>query len=150
MKLLLSVLTFAITLALSSASVAESTGGEHQDPLIEKMTSLFPKPQAREGRNVIPNKPNLSAPKFFASMPTDKVELTWSAVDGADEYHVQVAKDPEFKWLIKDDNHHKGTSLELTNLEAGKHYYWRVSTVKNSNWDTFRKSYFATSMFETK
>lgn len=150
MKLLLSVLTFAITLALSSTSVAESTGGEHHDPLSEKMNSFFPKPQAREGANITPDKPTLSAPKFFAAMAADKVELTWGAVEGADEYHVQVAKDPNFKWLVKDDNHHKSTSFEITNLEAGKHYYWRVAAVKSGNWDTFRKSYFATSMFETK
>lgn len=150
MKILVSLLAFAMTLALTSTSVAEEAahGGGHGG-LTEKMNALFPQPKADPAKNQVPAKPELAGPSYFASIKGDKATLTWKAVAGADEYHVQVATDPNFKWLVANDYSVKGTSFEATALEAGKHYYWRVAAVKTSNWDTFRKSFFAMSMFET-
>jgi hypothetical protein len=51
--------------------------------------------------------------------------------------------------LVTEDHFFKGTSFDVKNLEEGKHYFWRVSAVKSENQSRFRKSFFATSMFET-
>lgn len=150
MKILVSLLAFALTLALTSPSLAEQGhGGGGHGNLAEKMNALFPEPQAQPEKNNVPTKPELSAPAYFAEVKGEKATLTWKAVQGAEEYHVQLATDPNFKWLVANEYHHKATSFEATGLEAGKHYYWRVAAVKPNNWSTFRKSFFATSMFAT-
>lgn len=149
MKIAASLLAFALTLTLTSVSLAEGGHGGGHGNLAEKMNSLFPEPQAQPEKRAVPAKPDLSSPAYFSEVKGDKVELKWTAVPGADEYHVQVATDPNFKWLVANEYHHKTTSFEATGLEAGKHYFWRVSAVKSKNWDTFRKSFFATSMFTT-
>lgn len=150
MKILASVLVFALTLALTSASLAseEGHGGGHEE-LSKKMNSLFPPKEANLEDRKVPAKPELSSPAYFSAVTGDSVKLEWKAAEGAQEYHVQVATDPNFKWLVAEDFAHKETSFEVTKLEAGKHYFWRVASVRPNNWKTFRKSYFATSMFET-
>ncbi len=153
MKILVSVLAIALTFVLTSKSLAseeahgEGHGGHEQ--LAEKMNSLFPPKQANPEDAKIPAKPELSSPAYFAAVKADSVKLEWKAAEGAQEYHVQVATDANFKWLVAEDHSHKETSFEVTKLEPGKHYFWRVASVRPDNWKTFRKSYFAASMFET-
>jgi hypothetical protein len=153
MKILITVLIFALTLALTltpslKALASEEAHGGHEE-LTEKMNSLFPEKQANMTSRTAPGKPALTSPTFFAVITGNNVKLQWTAVQEAEEYHVQVATDPNFKWIVKEDFAHKESSFDLTDLEAGKQYFWRVSAVKPNNWKTFRKSYFATSMFET-
>lgn len=150
MKIIVSLFAFALTLALTSPVLAEQGhGGGGHGNLAEKMNSLFPEPQAQPAKREVPAKPELSAPAYFSEIKGDKTALSWKAVPGADEYHVQVATDPNFKWLVADVHHYKETSFEATGLEAGKHYFWRVAAVKSNNWSTWRKSFFASSMFMT-
>jgi hypothetical protein len=158
MKIMISILAFAMTLALSMKSLAADAehGAEHSAGhsdehaiVAEKMNALFPPKESNPAKRAIPAKPELIAPTYFSAIKTDKANLQWKAVEGADLYHVQVATDPNFKWLIANDQAVKTTNFEVTGLEAGKHYFWRVLAVKSDNWNTFRKSYFAMSMFET-
>ena len=152
MKILISLITFVCTLALTSPSVAAEGGGEHgggHGNLTEKMNALFPHKKADPEKSNVPAKPELAGPAYFSKIDADKTTLTWKAVPTADEYHVQVATDPNFKWLTANEYHVKDTTFEATNLVPGKHYYWRVAAVKSTNWSTFRKSFFAMSMFET-
>ncbi|WII72568.1 fibronectin type III domain-containing protein [Bdellovibrio sp. 22V] len=156
MKILVSLFAFALTLALTSPSLADQAheqqgkghGGGHGN-LAEKMNALFPEKQPHAEKRQVPSAPELVSPEFYSTVKSDKVTLQWKAVNGADEYHVEVATDPNFKWIVAQDYHHKGTSFEATGLEAGKHYFWRVAAVGSQNWSTFRKSFFAKSMFET-
>lgn len=153
MKIALSLLAFAMTLALTSKSVAADEahggGGGHHGDLTEKMNALFPQPQADAEKRKVPEKPELAGPASFSKIEGGKVTLQWKAVEGADEYHVQLATDPNFKWLVANDYHVKATSFDASGLEPGKHYFWRVAAVKSHNWSTFRRSFFASSSFET-
>lgn len=149
MKILVSLFAFAMTLTLASASLAEEAHSGGHGNLTEKMNALFPQPKADPTKNEVPAKPELASPGYYAAIKGDKTTLTWKAVTGADEYHVQVATDANFKWLVANEYSVKNTSFEVTGLEAGKHYFWRVAAVKSNNWSTFRKSFFAMSMFET-
>jgi hypothetical protein len=158
MKILVSVLAFAMTLAFTMKSLAADAehGAEHggghgggHGGLAEKMNTLFPPKETNPAKRAVPAKPELVAPAYFAAIKADKTNLEWKAVEGADQYHVQVATDPNFKWLVANEQAVKATNFEVAGLEAGKHYFWRVSAVKTDNWNTFRKSFFAMSMFET-
>lgn len=150
MKILVSVLAFALTIALTSISLAEQAahGGGHEN-LPEKMNSLFPEPQPQLTKREVPAKPELASPAFNAQTSGDKTTLQWKQVTGADEYHVQVATDTNFKWLVAEDFHVKATSFEATGLTAGTKYYWRVAGVNSTNWSTFRKGFFSMSSFQT-
>ncbi|MGE5087195.1 MAG: fibronectin type III domain-containing protein [Bacillota bacterium] len=151
MKIFVSLLTFAMTLALTCPSLAEEAheGGGAHEKLGEKMNSLFPPKQADLAAQAVPAKPDLTSPAYFAAINGTSTTLKWKSAEGAEVYHVQVATDANFKWLVAENHEVKDTSFEVTNLEAGKHYFWRVASVRPDNWKTFRKSYFATSMFET-
>lgn len=142
MKFLVSALVLAVSMVFAAPATYAAGDG-----LTQKMNSLFPKPKADPSKREVPVAPVLSAPKAFSKVSGGKASLTWGEVAGASEYHVQVATDPNFKWLVNNDYHVKATNFETAALEAGKTYYWRVAAVKTSNWDTFRKSVFAHSTF---
>jgi hypothetical protein len=142
MKVLISVMALVFTLTLAHVTLAaESKSGE--------MNKLFPPLQPVAGLAVEPEKTKLESPAYFAKVSASEVTLKWSAVEGADFYHLQLATDPNFKWLVANEFAVKDTSFQAKGLEAGKHYYWRVLSVKDNNAQTHRKSAFATSMFAT-
>lgn len=159
MKILLSILAFAMTLTLANKSVAadgghgEGHGEGHKsavhDPSAE-MNKLFPKKEADLTKRVPPAKPELVSPEFHATVDAKAVELKWKEVSGATHYHVQVAKDPNFKWLVSDNFEVKETSFKVEGLEAGKNYFWRVLSVNKNMEQLFTKSPFAPSSFVTK
>lgn len=145
MKLMVSLLMFSITLALTAPALAS---GGHGD-LEARMNALFPPKHADISKGIAPAKPELVAPAYFTVVNGSQVKLEWKAVEGADEYRLQVATDPNFKWLVTNENFLKDTSFEVTGLEAGKHYFWRVAAIKSDNASTHRVSFFAASMFAT-
>lgn len=159
MKILLSILAFAMTLTLANKSVAaggghgEGHGDGHKsavhDPS-EEMNKLFPPKKADPTKRVPPAKPELVSPEYHATVDSKAVELKWNEVEGATHYHVQVAKDPNFKWLVSNNDVVKGTSFKAEGLEAGKTYFWRVLTVNSNMEQLFTKSPFAPSSFVTK
>lgn len=155
MKILVSVIAFALTLALTAPSTAKAAGGgggsaaDHHKVLTEKMNALFPPPKQNLEARIAPKTPELAGPAYLAQVSGGTANLQWKAVPTADEYHVQVATDPNFKWLVANEYHVKQNSFEARGLEAGKQYFWRVAAVKTTNWVTFRRSFFATSTFET-
>src|SRR5690606_38037174 len=74
--------------------------------------------------------PTLISPDNEATLVELNENLTWSAVDGALSYDVQVSTDGTF-----DDeaeiNITDGTSYQLTNLENETVYFWRVRSVND-------------------
>ena len=149
MKLLLSLVIFAATFALTSPALAEGGHGGGHGALSEKMNALFPPKQADMSKGQVPEKPALVSPAYHSVASGTTQALQWKTVEGADQYHLQVAKDPNFKWLVVNEYELKNPGFEVSGLEAGKSYFWRVAAVKSDNASTFRKSFFATSMFET-
>lgn len=144
MKILVSVLVFVTALTLGVNSVAEM----NKEGAIN-MDGLFPPPKNDLSLSERPQKPELKSPAFFQKISDSKVTLEWAAVPNAEAYHVQVATDPNFKWLVKEEEMFKGTSLEVTGLEGGKHYFWRVSGERPGNKPSHTHGVFASSMFAT-
>ncbi|WP_413289141.1 fibronectin type III domain-containing protein [Bdellovibrio sp. HCB337] len=138
MKILVSVLVFVTALTTGAQALASD----------RDMNALFPPPQPNTTLGERPDKPELTAPTYFQKVGDSKVTLQWKASPNAEAYHVQVATDPNFKWLVKEENIYKGTSLEVSGLQGGKHYFWRVSGVKPDNKAGHMQGAFASSMFE--
>jgi hypothetical protein len=109
--------------------------------------NLFPPKQADVSRAQRPAKPQLTEPTYKAKVSGDAVTLKWQPVAMADSYHVQVATDINFKWLISDEWKVSGNFFEQKGLEKGKTYYWRVAGVKSDNVPTRMKGWFTVNTF---
>jgi hypothetical protein len=164
MKFLFGVLVFTVSLIVSVESLATSSSQTptsptppgahaakgHQDPSHARdNTSLFPPKKPNMDLATQPARVELVEPSIMSKVPGNTVTLKWQAAANAESYHLQVATDPNFKWLKYEENLYKNTSYELKNLEPGKHYYWRVASIKSGNNPGTTKSDFVKSMFET-
>ncbi|MBC7467111.1 MAG: fibronectin type III domain-containing protein [Bdellovibrio sp.] len=127
----------------------QAHGGGHNE-LSTKMNSLFPEKQKDPTHVQRPEVAKLVAPKFLDKVSGTTAKLQWSAGPHATTYHVQVATDPNFKWLVANELNVAGTSYDLANLEAGKRYFWRVASVNAENESMYTKSLFVSSAFDTK
>lgn len=141
MKILVSFIIFFAATVISIQSLAKE---EHRDN-----SALFPPKEPNKALSTVPAATSLSEPAFMAKVSGSEVTLKWAAVEGVETYHVQVATDPVYKWLTVDEKLYKGTSLQLKDLQPGKHYYWRVAAFKAKNMNSFSKGEFTKSMFET-
>lgn len=153
MKIIISLFVFLFTLTLTNISLASEAAGEKHagghEKKVEEMRALFPPKEADPKMSAEPAKTTLETPAAYAKVTGSEVTLKWKAVETADQYHLQVATDPNFKWLVTNEFFLKDTSFKVANLEAGKHYFWRVNAVKENNEPTHRKSGFVMSTFET-
>ncbi len=175
MKFVIAAFVFILALGLTYKSVASETetctsdkqehcteskavdhgktkfhGGAEEERLGEKMNSLFPPKQPNPQLSDRPEIVKLNSPKFLSEVTASSVKLEWAPVTNASNYHVQVATDPNFKWLVANDHWVKTNSFDATQLEPGKRYYWRVAAVKSENDAMFTKSLFVSSAFNTK
>ncbi len=121
----------------------------HGKHLTKKMNSLYPEKQKNPALSARPQKVKLTSPKFLATAAIPSVKLEWAESEGATSYHVQVATDPNFKWLVANENFVKTNSYQVSNLQPGQKYFWRVASVKDENDSSFTKSLFVSSIFTT-
>ncbi len=135
-------ITFNLSQATPEHSKQGSSKAKH-DP-----GSLFPQPKPNKSKTTPPLATELMEPAFMAKIAGNSVNLRWSSVAGAENYHLQIATDPNFKWLTVDNHFQKTISYDVANLVPGKTYYWRVAAVRNSNNATYIKGDFVKSMFE--
>jgi hypothetical protein len=135
------VSTLGVPALAATEGEAEHKSGANLD--------LFPPPKADLSKSARPAKPELLEPSYRAQISADTATLKWSSVANADGYHLQLATDPAFKWLVVNEELFKGTSYEAKGLEKGKHYFWRVAAMKTDNAPTFMKGWFSLSTFET-
>ena len=94
--------------------------------------------------------PVLTEPKALATVSGGATKLAWSAVKGADRYHVQVATDANFKWLVANEYLVNATSFEVSGLTPGQNYFWRVYGVKTDNESGWTNSFPSWSSFTVK
>lgn len=86
----------------------------------------------------VPGIPELLTPVQFAdSVPRQGVLLTWTPVDGAMYYRVQLSKTTSFASTVLDDSLVPAPSRFTGQLEAKTTYYWRVLARNNSGTSGF-------------
>lgn len=125
---------------LFSISIMANEGGRDN-------SALFPQPTPNKAKSTQPDAPTLVAPAFNATTGGGNVELKWNPVNNANGYHLQVAKDPNFKWLVVEQNPMTETSYTVIGLEKGKTYFWRVAAYTLGNTQSYSKSWFTKSSF---
>lgn len=170
MKYFVAVFVFFITLGLTIQSIAKEPMSlcnaktaasakecapekhdEHDDhsALANRMNSLFPEKQQQTELSKRPSAVELITPKFMSRV-TSPAKLEWKESTGADAYHLQIATDPNFKWLVVNEHFVKATSFEFSKAEAGQKYFWRVAAESTKNDAMFMKSNFVSSIFIVK
>lgn len=148
MKLFLTSVIFALIMHIPYLSQASGTKAEGLEA--SKHELGFPQPQPDLSLSMAPEKVLLTAPAALETISETQVSLKWQSKSKADVYHVQVATDAAFKWLIVDDYSVKTTEFKVTGLESGKNYFWRVAAVKSNNLPTHSKSPFSFNSFSVK
>lgn len=173
MKFLIAAFVFFLTLSLTTKTIAsepeattctaESTekcadptatahtghaNAGHKDHSAE-MNSLFPAKQQNPKLSARPSVVEITAPKFLSKV-AGPAKLEWKEARGANTYHVQVATDPNFKWLVAEDHFVKTNTFDFATVEAGKKYFWRVAAYNTDNDSMFTKSNFTSSVFIAK
>jgi hypothetical protein len=59
----------------------------------------------------------------------NNTEFDWSAQQGSQQYHLQIAKNLDFSQLLFDDQNIDDSELTVTDELALGKYYWRVAAV---------------------
>ncbi|HMB89211.1 MAG TPA: hypothetical protein VKP65_00095, partial [Rhodothermales bacterium] len=84
----------------------------------------------------------LNTPEDAAVNQPTTLTLDWADLTGADEYHLQVAQASNFSNPVVDENGLTQTEEEISGLQEGQQYFWRVrgsSDIGNGPWSpTFR------------
>jgi len=70
--------------------------------------------------------PTLQSPANNSQNVTINPMLTWSSIDGAVNYHLQIALDPSFNQIVIDDSLLTNASLQIGPLSNSTVYYWRT------------------------
>lgn len=133
-----------ISLLFVVFTTASAQAEEHNKP------ELFPKKQADHSVASRPEQVELLEPKALSVVTGKQVTLKWKPATTATHYKVQVATDANFKWLVSENNNVTETKFEVSGLEANKHYFWRVYSVKADNEPGWTSSFSQMSSFETK
>jgi hypothetical protein len=169
MKFLIAAFVFFLTLSLTTKTIAsepeaatctpeakcddkaaaKQKKAQHYENLSKKMNSLFPEKQQNAKLSTRPSVVELTAPKFLSKV-AGTAKLAWKEARGANTYHVQVATDPNFKWVVAEDHFVKSNTFEFSKAEAGLKYFWRVAAYNSDNDSMFTKSNFTSSVFIAK
>lgn len=145
------VLNLILPTLLRAETPHEDAAAEHEEKSKTGANlHLLAPPALNRAKATRPGKVILETPAAFAKVQGGSATLKWTESQGADSYHVQVATDPNFKWLVKNENFYKGTSMDVGGLEAGKQYFWRVAGMKGDNDPEYIKGFFANSSFEAR
>jgi hypothetical protein len=155
MKLLSVLIIFALVLTMGTDTLAETSHNKAQDNTAKSEGehgngTLYPQPKPNLDNGRQPGKVDLTQPAFRATITSPNVILKWKASKDAKNYHLQVATDPNFKWLKVDEHLLAETEYEVRQLEENKHYYWRVAPTNQERWAGSTKGYYSSSMFQTK
>lgn len=133
----------------NAAPHAQGDATSHHSPLSERMNSLFPEKQKNPTNVSRPAVTKLVSPKFLSAVSAPTAKLEWAPAAGANSYHVQVATDPNFKWLVANETLLQSNTFEVSGLEPGKKYFWRVASMNSANDASYIKSLFVDSAFTT-
>jgi len=144
MKLMLVVPILQYLVVTSFALAANSTKDKESD---KAYRHLLPQPKTNKALATPPKKVTLKSPEAFSIVKGTSVQLEWAPSEDAETYHVQIAKDPAFKWIIQEDHFVTSTQFQATNLPKGQ-IFWRVAAGKPKNMPAHWKSIFSASSFE--
>jgi len=143
----LSLLLISLIVVSFNAFGADDESKQHKG---ERKADFYPKKPADKSLSTRPAKVDILEPKSFSTVTGGKTTVKWRASEGAESYRVQVATDPNFKWLIVNQDFVQATSLDVSGLEAGQQYFVRIYGMKTQNETGFSSSFPTVTSFQAK
>lgn len=83
-----------------------------------------------------PSQPILVSPANGSMNVSTTLNLSWTKVNGANLYHLQIAKDSNFSILIYNDSTIQ-TNSRTVQLQSKTKYFWRVRAKNNAGWSSY-------------
>lgn len=149
MKLFISILSLITLISYPVSFAADHESGHKEEKSHKDWNEVFKQPVGNEALAQAPEKTQIIEPTFLAPITGSEVTLKWTPVVGV-KYHLQVATDPNFKWLVMDEALVTYTEYNLKNITAGQQYFWRVYTQKPENNNSYTKGPAVSSSFEVQ
>lgn len=125
--------TIPNTLALNSCQVKISSV---ENPAIFVVSNAF---------SIVSNLPAatpiLSSPANNTTGEATTTTLMWQPVSDAVNYQLQVSSSPAFNGTFYDNNTLTSVTVQLTTLQLGVKYYWRVRAKNYTGWGNFTEAW---------
>lgn len=150
MKTLQNLLFIFIFTMLAGGMAHSAEGEKSAQHKGQRQNDFYPKQPADKRLSDRPGQVELLEPKALSQVSGTQVTLKWKPTPNAESYRVQVATDPNFKWLMLQKDFYQNTSLDVPRLESGKKYFWRVYAWKPGNDSGYTSSFSSMSSFEVK
>jgi hypothetical protein len=99
--------------------------------------------------NARPFAPAVSAPAAKTTVRDANPELTWTKIEQANEYLLELARDADFKQLLDSRRVVNNAYKIERSLEPGQ-YYWRLASIDSATGDLDQGPYMAASDFTYK
>lgn len=143
------LISLTILLSLQNAFAADSTNDHNSEKSTHTdWNKVFPQPTPNLSKSTLPASTQLLSPEFHAKVKAGDVTLKWKAVPSV-MYHLQVATDPNFKWLVAEEKLVTFTEYTLKGAKPNQQYFWRVYTQIPDNTPSYTKGAAVKSSFET-
>ncbi|MFQ5652499.1 MAG: PQQ-binding-like beta-propeller repeat protein, partial [bacterium] len=84
-----------------------------------------------------PSAPVLLSPENGSTVQELSPTLSWRHVNGATSYQLQVASDSAFTNLVFNESSLPDSSKQISNLDAGTEYYWKVKAKNDGGTSPF-------------
>jgi len=93
-------------------------------------------PQSKDKEQPTLPDPALVSPTEASVVDAGNVVLSWAAVEGASEYFLEIARDPQFEDLVLNENLGNVTEVAFENRfePDGVTYFWRVQAGNDTGW----------------
>jgi hypothetical protein len=90
--------------------------------------------------------PVLISPASGSTGQAPSVALSWSSVNGATGYWLEMATDPSFTMIVINDPTLASTGRQVNGLPQNTQYYWRVSTLNDAGSGLFSPAWTLTTL----
>lgn len=150
MKALIKCLISLTILLSAQISLADDATPDHSSeaPAAHDWNKVFPQPTPNLALGTIPPSSEIVAPAYMSKVPAGEVTLKWKPVPHV-MYHLQVATDPNYKWLVADEKLITYTEYKLKAAKPNQQYFWRIYTQATDNKPGYTKGAAVSSEFET-
>ncbi len=146
---ILMVLTYSFIFAAEPGKAPAKQDWNKEYTKEEKdWNKIFKQPTSNLSLSQPPEATQLIEPGFMSQVKGTEVTLKWKEIPGV-KYHLQVATDPMYKWLVVDQLLVSYTEYSVKNLQPGTQYFWRVYTQHPGNMPGHMTGNSVGSEFET-
>lgn len=128
---------YAIPVTGVSGSISITAEGTGLGQVLTKNVTLDGNNVKVDFTSALPGQVSLNYPPNDEQLETRDVTFTWYKTPNATAYSFDLAKDSQFKQIVKTIASTKDTFVTNPGLVNGTRYYWRVRAQTNTGWGDY-------------